>query len=90
MKIQIIVNSSKEIVGTVVITTSELKHKAGVVGVFSLPDQTIYELEILDTEIIKDHLQLHKRCEQAIKQGSAMKLGYWSQYNLELSKYMND
>jgi hypothetical protein len=90
VKIQIIVNSSKEIVGTVVITGRELEHKAGVVGVSPLPDQTIYELEILDAEIIKDCLQLHKRCEQAVKQGSAIKLGYWPQYNLEFSKHMND
>lgn len=90
MKVQIIVNSSKEIVGTVFITGSELEHKAGVVGGSPLPDQTIYELEILDTEIIKDRLQLHQQCEQAVKRGSAIKLGCWPQYNLELSKHIND
>lgn len=74
MKMQVVVNSSGEVIGTVAITPTITGKNAGVVGVAPLPEQTVYELEIPEPEMPKDALELHNKCEQAIKRGAASKI----------------
>lgn len=74
MKMHVVVNSSDEVIGTVAITPITKGNNAGIVGVAPLPEQTVYELEIPDAETPKDTVELHNKCEQAIKRGAASKI----------------
>lgn len=74
MKIHAVINSRSEVIATVAVTLITAGKNEGLVGIDPLPDQTVYELEIPDTEVSKDPSALHKRCDQAIKSGAARKL----------------
>jgi hypothetical protein len=51
-----------------------VENKEGIVGVDPLPDQTVYELEIPETEVYKNLSELYQKCDQAIKRGAARKV----------------
>lgn len=74
MKMHVVVNSRSEVIGTVAITPITKENNEGIVGVAPLPDQTVYELEMPDAEVPEDALELHNKCEQAIKRGAASKI----------------
>ncbi len=74
MKIHVVVNSRSEVIATVAITPITVGNKEGIVGVDPLPDQTVYELEMPETEVSKNLSELYQKCDQAIKSGAARKV----------------
>jgi hypothetical protein len=75
MKIQIVVNASREVIGTVPILPITAGKNEGSVGVAPLPDQTVYEVDMPEAEVPQDPVALHHTCAQAIQSGAAKKLG---------------
>lgn len=71
MMMQVVVNSSGDVVGTVAISPDSTEAKGGVVGVAALPGQTIYVVDVPDADSNNDVLEFHAKCQQAIDGGSA-------------------
>lgn len=74
MKMHVVVNSRSEVIGTVAITPITAGTNEGIVGIAPFLDQTVYELDMPDSEVPEDPSELHKKCEQAVKSGAARKL----------------
>lgn len=74
MKIHVVVNSRSEVIATVAITPITMRNNEGIVGVDPLPDQTVYELEIPETEVTQNLSELYQKCDQAIKSGAARRV----------------
>jgi hypothetical protein len=75
MRLHIVLNARREVIGTVPITPITAGKNAGIVGVAPLPDQTVYELDLPEAHVPTDPVALHTTCDQAIKSGAAKKLG---------------
>jgi hypothetical protein len=75
MKLHVVLNTRREVIGTVPITPVTAGKQEGIVGVAPLPDQTVYEVDLPDAEAPTDPVVLHSKCEQAINSGTAKKLG---------------
>jgi hypothetical protein len=74
MKMHVVVNSRSEVIGTAPITPITAGKNEGIVGISPFADQTVYELDMPDSEVPKDPSELHEKCEQAVKSGAAKKL----------------
>jgi len=75
MKLHVVLNARREVVGTVAITSLTAGKNEGIVGVAPLPDQTVYEVDLPETGVPTDPVALHRKCEEAVKSGAAKKLG---------------